>query len=105
MEGGVGEIEGCTISNIYEEQRGDENHTAYQGGYPMVTVKRLVVVGPQRRTSHQTNSGCRPTTEYGFQSNNQYFDKTVTAQEHPALQSKPAAPAEDISSTDGAETL
>jgi len=43
-----------------------------------------------------------PTTDYA---NNQRFDKMTTAQEHPALQSKPAAPAENISSTDGAENL
>jgi len=41
-----------------------------------------------------------PTTDYDFQSNNQRLDKVATAQEHPALQSKPAAPAENISSTE-----
>jgi len=41
-----------------------------------------------------------PTTDYDFQSNNQRFDKMATAQEHPALQSKPAAPAENISVTE-----
>lgn len=44
-----------------------------------------------------------PTTDYDFQSNNQRFDKKTIAQEHPALQSKPAAPVEYISSTDDAE--
>jgi len=44
-----------------------------------------------------------PTTDFDFQSNNQRFDKKSTAQEHPALQSKPAAPIENISPTDGAE--
>jgi len=44
-----------------------------------------------------------PTTDYDFQSNNQRFDKMAIAQEHPALQPKLAAPAENISSTDGAE--
>ena len=44
-----------------------------------------------------------PTTDYDFQSNNQRFDKKTIAQEHPALQSKPAAPAEYISFTEGPE--
>jgi protein LSM14 len=44
-----------------------------------------------------------PTTDYDFQSNNQRFDKKAAAQDHPALQSKPAAPAENTSPTDSAE--
>jgi protein LSM14 len=44
-----------------------------------------------------------PTTDFDFQSNNQRFDKKATAQEHPALQSKPATPAENATPTDRAE--
>ena len=44
-----------------------------------------------------------PTHDFDFQSSNQRFDKKATAQQHPALQSKPAAPAEYISFTESAE--
>ena len=44
-----------------------------------------------------------PTHDFDFQSNNQRFDKKATAQQHPALQSKPVVPAEYTSYTDSAE--
>jgi protein LSM14 len=44
-----------------------------------------------------------PTTDFDFHSSNQRFDKKSAAQEHPALQSKPAAQVESIGPTDGAE--
>lgn len=43
-----------------------------------------------------------PTTDFDFQSSNQRFDKKATVQEHPALQSKPTAPTENISPTERA---
>ena len=44
-----------------------------------------------------------PTTDFDFQSNNQRFDKKATAQQHPALQPKPAALVENTIPTDSAE--
>ena len=46
-----------------------------------------------------------PTTDFDFQSSNQRFDKKATAQEHPVLQPKPAALAENTIATDGGENL
>lgn len=59
--------------------------------------------GHGRHTAPIPAAASIPTTDFDFQSSNQRFDKKAAAQEHPALQPKPAALPENTIATDAAE--